>query len=71
MIDFLEGVIEEIKEAGLAFGVLGVKVYDVIYGELPFSREKRNLVILEKVSFTPQHYPRRSGVPSRRPLLKG
>lgn len=63
-------VVEEINEAQSALSLLGAVIHNVAYSELPFAREKRSLVVLKKVTSTPPIYPRRSGVPSRRPLGK-
>jgi 16S rRNA (guanine527-N7)-methyltransferase len=48
--------------------LLGGELRRVQPVELPSLPENRSLVLVEKVSPTPQAYPRRPGVPSRRPL---
>lgn len=60
----LEG---EIAEATGAIDVLGGRLRGVRKVELEELGE-RALVIIDKVSVTPQRYPRRAGVPSKRPL---
>jgi len=37
--------------------------------ELPVTGDARTLVVIEKVAPTPQRYPRREGVPGRKPLF--
>jgi len=58
---------EEIKEAENAFQILGGRLEKVI----PYSfhgERGRNVLIIEKTYETPEKYPRRSGVPNKRPL---
>jgi 16S rRNA (guanine527-N7)-methyltransferase len=58
---------EELNRAARAIDVLGGKVKEVRKVELALL-EGRCLVIVEKVSPTPERYPRRTGVPAKRPL---
>ena len=58
---------EELSQATKAIDALGGKLREVKKVELELL-EQRFLVIVEKVSPTPQRYPRRAGVPARRPL---
>jgi len=58
---------EELSQATKAIDILGGKLREVKKVELELL-EQRFLVIVEKVSPTPQRYPRRAGVPARRPL---
>jgi len=51
-----------------AISLLGGELRRVIPIELPGLAENRSLVVIEKVHPTPAAYPRRSGVPSKRPL---
>lgn len=48
--------------------LLGGELRRVLPVELPALPENRSLVLVEKVSSTPKDYPRRPGVPSKRPL---
>ncbi|MFC2046108.1 16S rRNA (guanine(527)-N(7))-methyltransferase RsmG [Chloroflexota bacterium] len=48
---------------------LGGELRRVLPVELPGLPEDRSLVVIEKVSPTPDQYPRRPGIPSKRPLL--
>jgi 16S rRNA (guanine527-N7)-methyltransferase len=47
---------------------LGGKLSRVLPVEVPGLAEGRSLVIVRKVSSTPQQYPRRPGMPAKRPL---
>jgi 16S rRNA (guanine527-N7)-methyltransferase len=58
---------EELSQAIKAIDVLGGKLKEVRKINLE-SLEQRFLVIVEKVSPTPQRYPRRAGLPAKRPL---
>jgi 16S rRNA (guanine527-N7)-methyltransferase len=51
-----------------AIQLLGGELRRVLPVELPGLPENRSLVIVEKVSPTPDAYPRRPGLPSKRPL---
>jgi 16S rRNA (guanine527-N7)-methyltransferase len=51
-----------------AIRLLGGELRRVLPVELPGLPENRSLVLVEKVSPTPDTYPRRPGLPSKRPL---
>jgi 16S rRNA (guanine527-N7)-methyltransferase len=63
-----EGGPAEAQAAEAAIRLMGGRLQQIAPIELPGVAEVRYLVILEKVAATPQAYPRRSGLPSRRPL---
>lgn len=58
---------DEIKQASRALKELGGRVREIVPVQLP-GLEQRHLVIIDKVSATPVKYPRRAGVPERKPL---
>lgn len=58
---------EELKEAKKAIQTLGGSVAEVIDYSLGEDAE-RNLVVIEKVSKTPQKFPRKAGLPKKNPL---
>jgi 16S rRNA (guanine527-N7)-methyltransferase len=58
----------ELEQAQSAIEILGGKTVETIPVELPGVTQERYLVIIEKVSQTPEKYPRREGIPSKRPL---
>jgi 16S rRNA (guanine527-N7)-methyltransferase len=58
----------EAWSADQAIKLLGGELRRVVHVELPGLPEDRSLVIIEKVSPTPEAYPRRPGIPSKRPL---
>jgi 16S rRNA (guanine527-N7)-methyltransferase len=51
-----------------ALRLLGGRLRQLVPVELPRVAETRYLVVLEKTSATPAKYPRRPGIPAKRPL---
>lgn len=77
---------EEVMEAQRAIDTLGGRLRQVKWIRLDeltrdeltgsedsekFEREKRALVVIDKVTTTPDRYPRRPGIPRKRPLFFG
>lgn len=60
---------EELETAEFALRLLGGRLREVRGLELSHSMGRRNLVVVEKVAPTPERYPRRPGVPAKRPLI--
>lgn len=58
----------EVEAANAAINRLGGEVDEAKQVEVPGLDEERYLVIIKKISPTPENYPRRPGVPSKRPL---
>lgn len=56
--------------AGAAIDILGGELRRVVPLELAGLPEDRSLVIIQKVGPTPAAYPRRAGIPRKRPLGK-
>jgi 16S rRNA (guanine527-N7)-methyltransferase len=61
-------LMEELKESERALSILGGKIWEVKEAILPFAEEKRMFLFVFKERETPQNYPRRAGIPSKRPL---
>ena len=59
---------DEIKGAEAAVQMLGGELREVKAVTLPGLQEPRSLVLIEKVEATPSKYPRRPGMPRKRPL---
>lgn len=53
-----------------AITLLGGELCRVMPVELPGLPEDRSLVVIKKISSTPPNYPRRPGIPSKKPLGK-
>jgi 16S rRNA (guanine527-N7)-methyltransferase len=58
----------EVEAARKAIAALGGQVREVIPAAVPGLDAARHLVVLEKVAPTPAKYPRRPGIPAKRPL---
>ncbi len=58
----------EAQQAKHAIELLGGQVREFIPINLPTLDEPRQLVVIEKVAATPSKYPRRAGMPEKRPL---
>ena len=62
------GAEPEIEDAGDAMECLGGSLRDVARVTVPESGVRRLLVTIDKLSSTSDRYPRRPGIPSKRPL---
>lgn len=60
---------EEIDKSVRALNILGGKVDEVREITLPTIPDKRCLIAITKTALTPVIYPRRPGVPAKRPLV--
>ncbi len=63
----MEGTNEE-NESGSALKILKSKITDIYEEELPFSKDKRIIVDIVKEAKTDKKYPRRTGIPLKKPL---
>ena len=59
---------EEIETAANALATLGGTVSQILPVEIPGLGEVRHLVVIRKIEPTPPKYPRRPGMPAKRPL---
>lgn len=59
---------EELQQAEKAVKILGGKIQDVVYFNLPDSEIQRSLVVIEKIRPTAGRYPRKAGTPLKEPL---
>ena len=59
----------ELSQANKAISLLGGSLREVRKIDLAEFTDKRRLIIIDKVSATPQQYPRRPGIPAKRPVL--
>ncbi len=58
----------EAHSAEKALSILGGEIKQVLPVELPRVTEDRYLIVVEKVACTPEKYPRKPGIPAKRPL---
>ncbi len=63
------GVDLEASQAANAVSTLGGNLREVKNVELEEFTDQRRLIIIDKISATPPQYPRRPGIPSKRPIL--
>lgn len=61
----------EAHNAEYAFHILGGQLHQLVPISLPGVEEQRYLVVMNKIAATPERYPRRVGIPAKRPLSKG
>lgn len=59
---------EELAAAKKAIEIIGGEVESSINLRLPFTEDERNMVLIRKVKATPEKYPRRAGIPQKKPL---
>jgi 16S rRNA (guanine527-N7)-methyltransferase len=58
----------EAHSAEKSLNVLGGEIKQVLPVELPRVAEPRYLIVVDKVACTPEKYPRKPGIPAKRPL---
>jgi len=58
----------EIRQAAAALEILGGRINQLLPVTVPGLEAARHLIVIEKVTATPAQYPRRPGVPRKRPL---
>ncbi len=59
----------EISRAAKVISLLGGNLREVKRVDLEEFTDDRQLIIIDKISPTPEQYPRRPGIPSKRPIL--
>jgi 16S rRNA (guanine527-N7)-methyltransferase len=63
-----EAGLAEVQDADSSMKILGGRLEQVYPVELPTVAETRYLILFEKVAGTPVKYPRKAGIPAKRPL---
>lgn len=59
---------EELLQSETGIRILGGGAARLLHVQIPGEEEESNLVMIEKIRTTPQKYPRRVGIPAKRPL---
>ena len=59
----------EVQQSLKAIGIMGSRLREVKPVALPGLNDKRYLVIIEKLKPTPPQYPRRPGMPAKKPII--
>lgn len=62
-------VAEELEQAENALEILGGEVVGLECYDIPFRGRRRHLVLIRKTAPTPPEFPRRPGIPAKRPLV--
>jgi 16S rRNA (guanine527-N7)-methyltransferase len=62
-------VLNDVQRAETALTTLGGRLSDIVAVNVPELNEARYLAVVEKIDCTPEKYPRRVGVPTKKPLL--
>lgn len=62
----------ELEEAKFAIEILGGMIYKIEHARLSLEKEdliaERSLIFIDKIKNTPENYPRRPGIPEKKPL---
>lgn len=61
-------VMNEMKDADKAIRILGGQIKSQVEFQIPNSDIYRNLLIIFKEKETPANYPRKAGIPSKKPI---
>jgi 16S rRNA (guanine527-N7)-methyltransferase len=71
MVVFLKGpnIEDEYNEAKRAFSACGGVTQEIKTLKLPYDAGTRNLIVVKKMAKTPERYPRRPGIPSKKPII--
>lgn len=59
---------EELEQAKRAIEKLGGRIEKVDCFKLPNTEIERNIIIIEKIKRTPNEFPRKAGIPSKKPI---
>ncbi len=62
------GVDQEVHEAAGALRILGGQLVKIVETRLPGKPDIRTIVIVDKICSTPAQYPRKAGLPEKKPL---
>jgi 16S rRNA (guanine527-N7)-methyltransferase len=60
---------EEMAPSGYAIDIMGGRLKDIVPVSSELFDDARRLIVIEKVKPSPEKYPRRPGMPEKRPLL--
>ena len=59
---------EELKCSMNVLELLGGALVKIENINLPILKQERNIIVIQKIKSTPDEYPRRDGLPKKRPL---
>ena len=58
----------EVQKSGQALSILGGEISEIVNLDLPNDSGQRTLIVMRKIAPTPPSYPRRAGMPSKKPI---
>ena len=61
---------EELESAKYAIKLLGGRIEKVDNFELSDEHLKRNIVVIKKIDKSPSNYPRKAGIPAKKPISR-
>ena len=61
-------IVEEVENSKNSLDILGGKIENIDNTLLPDSDIERNIIIIKKVKKTPVNFPRKAGIPAKKPL---
>lgn len=59
---------EEIDSSLKAIEIIGGEIQKTVKLNLPLTGDERTIIVIKKVRKTPENYPRRPGIPAKKPL---
>jgi 16S rRNA (guanine527-N7)-methyltransferase len=62
-------ILDELQQAGRAVDIMGGQLKEIIPVSPDLFDDDRRLIVIEKLKPAPEEYPRRSGMPEKRPLI--
>jgi 16S rRNA (guanine527-N7)-methyltransferase len=60
---------DELSRAVKAMGIMGGRMERIVRVSLPWNYGDRSIVVVRKEACTPEKYPRRPGIPNKRPIV--
>jgi len=64
-----EGAEEEVQQSQKVLAVMGGKISSIKTFSLPQTDLTRTIILIQKIAVTPAQYPRKAGLPSKKPLI--
>jgi 16S rRNA (guanine527-N7)-methyltransferase len=62
-------IFDELQQSGRAVDIMGGRLKEIVIVNPELFDDDRRLVVIEKIKPSPDEYPRRPGMPEKRPLL--
>jgi 16S rRNA (guanine527-N7)-methyltransferase len=62
-------ILDELQQSGRAVDIMGGRLKEIVIVSPELFDDERRLIVIEKLKAAPQEYPRRPGMPEKRPIL--